>query len=67
MVDITFGQELGLAISDRAIEQMRLHLELDEEQMKIAADEEKKRRRACHNHSFQQRKRRSFAVLMLHI
>jgi len=28
-----------------AIEQMRAHLELDEEQMKIAAEEEKKRRR----------------------
>jgi adenylosuccinate lyase len=38
-------QELGLTISDAAIEQMRANLELDEEQMKIAAEEEKKRRR----------------------
>lgn len=38
-------QELGLPISDSAIHQMRANLELDEEQMKIAADEEKKRRR----------------------
>lgn len=38
-------QELGLPISDSAIEQMKNNLELDEEQFKIAAVEEKKRRR----------------------
>lgn len=38
-------QELGLPISDVAIEQMRANLELDEPQMKVAAEEEKKRRR----------------------
>lgn len=39
-------KELGLPISDKAIEQMKANLKLDEEQMKIAAEEEKKRRRA---------------------
>jgi hypothetical protein len=34
-----------LNISDKAIEQMKANLELDEEQMKMAAVEEKKRRR----------------------
>lgn len=38
-------QELGLPISDEAIEQMKAHLDLDEAQMKVAAEEEKKRRR----------------------
>jgi adenylosuccinate lyase len=38
-------QELGLPIPDKAIEQMKANLELDEEQMTIAAEEEKKRRR----------------------
>lgn len=32
-------------ISDKAIEQMKENLELDEAQMKVAAEEEKKRRR----------------------
>jgi hypothetical protein len=41
-------QELGLPIPDKAIEQMKANLELDEEQMKIAAEEEKKRRRKLH-------------------
>ena len=39
-------KELGLPISDTAIEQMKSHLELDEHQMRIAVEEEKKRRRA---------------------
>lgn len=38
-------QELGLPISDKAIEQMKANLELDEAQMKVAAEEERKRRR----------------------
>lgn len=38
-------KELGLPISDKAIEQMKEHLDLDEAQMKVAAEEEKKRRR----------------------
>lgn len=38
-------QELGLHISDAAIEQMKANLDLDEHQMRIAAEEEKKRRR----------------------
>jgi len=38
-------KELGLAISDKAIEQMKANLDLDEHQMRIAAEEEKKRRR----------------------
>jgi adenylosuccinate lyase len=38
-------QELGLAISDGAIEQMKSNLDLDEHQMRLAAEEEKKRRR----------------------
>jgi hypothetical protein len=42
-----WSQELGLPISDKAIEQMQANLELDEEQFKIAAVEEKKRRREC--------------------
>lgn len=32
-------------ISDKAIEQMKANLVLDEAQMKVAAEEEKKRRR----------------------
>ncbi len=43
-------KELGLPISDKAIEQMKANLKLDEEQMKIAAEEEKKRRRASGGH-----------------
>jgi adenylosuccinate lyase len=43
--ELTHLQELGLTISDKAIEQMKANLELDEEQMKQAAIEEKKRRR----------------------
>jgi hypothetical protein len=38
-------QELGLPIPDKAIEQMKANLDLDEHQMRIAAEEEKKRRR----------------------
>ncbi|RXK36395.1 adenylosuccinate lyase [Tremella mesenterica] len=47
-------KELGLPISDVAIEQMRANLELDEEQMRIAAEEEKKRRHdvMAHVHTF---------------
>ncbi|KAK8849659.1 adenylosuccinate lyase [Kwoniella newhampshirensis] len=47
-------KELGLDISDDAIEQMRAHLDLDEGQMKVAADEEKKRRHdvMAHVHTF---------------
>ncbi|ORX37734.1 adenylosuccinate lyase [Kockovaella imperatae] len=47
-------KELGLAISDKAIEQMRANLELDEAQMKVAAEEEKKRRHdvMAHVHTF---------------
>ena len=36
------SQELGLPIPDKAIEQMKANLELDDEQFKIAAEEEKK-------------------------
>jgi len=42
---------LGLPISDKAIEQMKANLDLDEEQFKIAAVEEKKRRRESRNAS----------------
>ncbi len=42
-------QELGLPISDEAITQMKANLDLDEEQMKVAAVEEKKRRREYQN------------------
>nr|ODN92285.1 adenylosuccinate lyase [Cryptococcus depauperatus CBS 7855] len=47
-------KELGLAISDAAIEQMKANLELDEDQMKVAAEEEKKRRHdvMAHVHTF---------------
>ncbi|KGB76488.1 adenylosuccinate lyase [Cryptococcus deuterogattii 99/473] len=47
-------KELGLAISDAAIEQMKANLELDEAQMKVAAEEEKKRRHdvMAHVHTF---------------
>ncbi|KAL7425077.1 adenylosuccinase ade13 [Cryptotrichosporon argae] len=47
-------KELGLPISDAAIEQMRANLELDEAQMKVAAEEEKKRRHdvMAHVHTF---------------
>jgi adenylosuccinate lyase len=34
-----------LPIPDKAIEQMKANLDLDEHQMRIAAEEEKKRRR----------------------
>lgn len=34
-----------MPIPDQAIEQMKAHLDLDEHQMRIAAEEEKKRRR----------------------
>lgn len=39
------AKELGLPISDKAIEQMKANLDLDEAQMKVAAEEERKRRR----------------------
>ncbi|KAK6908476.1 adenylosuccinate lyase [Kwoniella sp. B9012] len=47
-------KELGLAISDKAIEQMKANLDLDEAQMKVAAEEEKKRRHdvMAHVHTF---------------
>ncbi|TXT08623.1 hypothetical protein VHUM_02751 [Vanrija humicola] len=47
-------KELGLPISDEAIEQMKAHLDLDEAQMKVAAEEEKKRRHdvMAHVHTF---------------
>lgn len=47
-------KELGLPIPDEAIEQMRAHLTLDEEQMKLAAEEEKRRRHdvMAHVHVF---------------
>ena len=37
-------KELGLPIPQEAIDQMKAHLTLDEEQMKLAAEEEKRRR-----------------------
>lgn len=52
-----------MSISDLAIEQMRHHLELDEEQMKIAAEEEKKRRRECQESFLQQRICRSLCSI----
>ncbi|WWC73717.1 adenylosuccinate lyase [Kwoniella pini CBS 10737] len=47
-------KELGLEISDKAIEQMKANLDLDEAQMKVAAEEEKKRRHdvMAHVHTF---------------
>ncbi|ORY34753.1 adenylosuccinate lyase [Naematelia encephala] len=47
-------KELGLAISDKAIEQMSANLDLDEAQMKVAAEEEKRRRHdvMAHVHTF---------------
>ena len=47
-------KELGLHISDEAIEQMRANLDLDEQQFKVAAQEEKKRRHdvMAHVHTF---------------
>ncbi|WVR08065.1 adenylosuccinate lyase [Kwoniella sp. DSM 27419] len=47
-------KELGLAISDEAIDQMKANLDLDEAQMKVAAEEEKKRRHdvMAHVHTF---------------
>ncbi|CAK9782573.1 adenylosuccinate lyase [Cutaneotrichosporon oleaginosum] len=47
-------KELGLPISDKAIEQMKANLDLDEAQMKVAAEEEKKRRHdvMAHVHTF---------------
>ncbi|KAI5449397.1 adenylosuccinase ade13 [Naganishia albida] len=47
-------KELGLAIPDEAIAQMKANLELDEAQMKVAAEEEKKRRHdvMAHVHTF---------------
>jgi adenylosuccinate lyase len=37
-------KELGLNISDEAIEQMKAHLVMTDEDFKVAAEEEKKRR-----------------------
>lgn len=47
-------KELGLPIPDEAIEQMTAHLELDDAQMRVAAEEEKKRRHdvMAHVHTF---------------
>ncbi|WWC65802.1 adenylosuccinate lyase [Kwoniella dejecticola CBS 10117] len=47
-------KELGLDITDKAIEQMKANLDLDEAQMKVAAEEEKKRRHdvMAHVHTF---------------
>lgn len=47
-------KELGLSIPDEAITQMQANLELDEAQMKVAAEEEKKRRHdvMAHVHTF---------------
>ncbi|TIA90337.1 hypothetical protein E3P99_01632 [Wallemia hederae] len=47
-------KELGLPISDEAIQQMADNLPLNEEQMKIAAEEEKRRRHdvMAHVHTF---------------
>ncbi|CDZ98090.1 adenylosuccinate lyase [Phaffia rhodozyma] len=47
-------KELGLPISDDAIEQMKNNLTLDAEQFKLAAEEEKKRRHdvMAHVHTF---------------
>ena len=47
-------KELGLPIPDEAIEQMRAHLKLDEEQMRLAAEEETRRRHdvMAHVHVF---------------
>ncbi|KAJ3544565.1 hypothetical protein NM688_g5726 [Phlebia brevispora] len=49
-------KELGLPISDEAIEQMKANLHLDEKQFEIAAAEEKKRRHdvMAHVHTFGQ-------------
>ncbi|KDQ17127.1 hypothetical protein BOTBODRAFT_30497 [Botryobasidium botryosum FD-172 SS1] len=50
----TVEKELGLAISDKAIEQMKDNLYLDERQFAVAAEEEKKRRHdvMAHVHTF---------------
>lgn len=47
-------KELGLPIPQEAINQMKAHLKLDEEQMKLAAEEEKRRRHdvMAHVHVF---------------
>jgi adenylosuccinate lyase len=47
-------KDLGMPISDEAIEQMRNNLELDSEQFEVAAQEEKKRRHdvMAHVHTF---------------
>lgn len=47
-------KELGLPIPDAAIEEMKANLELDDEQIKMAAEEEKKRRHdvMAHVHVF---------------
>ncbi|KAF8633828.1 hypothetical protein AX15_001239 [Amanita polypyramis BW_CC] len=47
-------KELGLSISDEAIEQLKNNLDLDAEQFEIAAQEEKKRRHdvMAHVHTF---------------
>ncbi|KAK0550994.1 adenylosuccinase ade13 [Tilletia horrida] len=47
-------KELGLDIPDEAIAQMKAHLTLDDEQMKLAAEEEKRRRHdvMAHVHVF---------------
>jgi adenylosuccinate lyase len=47
-------KELGLPISQEAIEQMEQHLDLTEEDFKVAAEEEKRRRHdvMAHVHAF---------------
>lgn len=49
-------KQLGLPISDEAISQMEAHLDLTEEDFKIAAEEEKRRRHdvMAHVHAFGQ-------------
>ncbi|KDN42199.1 Adenylosuccinate lyase [Tilletiaria anomala UBC 951] len=50
----TAEKELGLPIPDAAIEEMKANLQLDDHQMKLAAEEEKKRRHdvMAHVHVF---------------
>ncbi|KAE8350096.1 Cullin repeat-like-containing domain protein [Aspergillus coremiiformis] len=49
-------KELGLSISDEAIEQMKAHLTIQDEEFKVAAEEEKRRRHdvMAHVHAFGQ-------------
>ncbi|OGM45464.1 exocyst complex protein EXO70 [Aspergillus bombycis] len=49
-------KELGLSISDEAIEQMKAHLTIQDEEFKVAAEEEKRRRHdvMAHVHAYGQ-------------